>query len=54
VRRRDVVYLRRAAFLAARHFRIDPHLVILAKALSGGLIPVGAAAKSVRTYITVQ
>jgi ornithine--oxo-acid transaminase len=29
-------------FLAAQHFDVQPDMVILAKALSGGLIPVGA------------
>ena len=29
-------------FLAAEHFGLDPDMVILAKALSGGLVPVGA------------
>jgi ornithine--oxo-acid transaminase len=33
-------------FLAARHFGVDPDRVILAKALSGGLIPVGAVLMS--------
>lgn len=29
-------------FLAAHHFEVQPDIVVLAKALSGGLIPVGA------------
>jgi ornithine--oxo-acid transaminase len=33
---------RTGAFLAAHHFNSDPDMVILAKALSGGLIPCGA------------
>jgi ornithine--oxo-acid transaminase len=33
---------RTARFLAAQHFDLDPDMVILAKALSGGLVPVGA------------
>jgi len=33
---------RTGKFLAAQHFDVQPDLVILAKALSGGLIPVGA------------
>jgi ornithine--oxo-acid transaminase len=33
---------RTGRFLAAHHFDLDPDMVILAKALSGGLIPVGA------------
>jgi ornithine--oxo-acid transaminase len=33
---------RTGEFLAAHHFGVEPDMVILAKALSGGLIPVGA------------
>jgi ornithine--oxo-acid transaminase len=33
---------RTGRFLAAHHFGVEPDMVILAKALSGGLIPVGA------------
>jgi ornithine--oxo-acid transaminase len=33
---------RTGSFLAAHRFQIEPDMVILAKALSGGLIPVGA------------
>ena len=33
---------RTGPFLAAHHFGVQPDMVILAKALSGGLIPVGA------------
>jgi len=33
---------RTGRFLAAHHFRVQPDMVVLAKALSGGLIPVGA------------
>jgi ornithine--oxo-acid transaminase len=33
---------RTGAFLAAHHFGVEPDMVILAKALSGGLVPVGA------------
>ncbi len=33
---------RTGRFLAAQHFEVQPDMVILAKALSGGLIPVGA------------
>ncbi len=33
---------RTGRFLAAQHFGLDPDAVILAKALSGGLVPVGA------------
>jgi ornithine--oxo-acid transaminase len=33
---------RTGRFLAAQHFAVNPDMVVLAKALSGGLIPVGA------------
>jgi ornithine--oxo-acid transaminase len=33
---------RTGEFLAAQHYSLDPDMVVLAKALSGGLIPVGA------------
>ncbi len=33
---------RTGGFLAAHHFGVEPDMVVLAKALSGGLIPVGA------------
>jgi len=33
---------RTGKFLAAQHFGLDPDMVVLAKALSGGLVPVGA------------
>ena len=33
---------RTGRFLAAQHFDLDPDMVVLAKALSGGLVPVGA------------
>ncbi len=37
---------RTGKFLAAHHFGVEPDMVILAKALSGGLIPVGAVLMS--------
>ncbi|HZT31777.1 MAG TPA: aspartate aminotransferase family protein [Bryobacteraceae bacterium] len=37
---------RTGPFLAAHHFGLDPDMVILAKALSGGLVPVGAVLMS--------
>jgi ornithine--oxo-acid transaminase len=37
---------RTGPFLAAHHFRVEPDMVILAKALSGGLMPVGAVLMS--------
>ncbi len=33
---------RTGPFLAAHHFKLDPDMVVLAKALSGGLVPSGA------------
>jgi len=41
---------RTGPFLAAHHFGLDPDMVILAKALSGGLIPVGAVLMSDAVY----
>lgn len=35
-------FYRTGRFLAAHHFGVQPDMVVLAKALSGGLIPVGA------------
>lgn len=40
-------------FLAAHHFGLDPDMVILAKALSGGLIPSGAVLMSDEIYRSV-
>jgi ornithine--oxo-acid transaminase len=37
---------RTGTFLAAHHFGVEPDMVILAKALSGGLVPVGAVLMS--------
>ncbi len=37
---------RTGRFLAAHHFGLDPDMVVLAKALSGGLVPVGAVLMS--------
>src|SRR5579872_4405083 len=37
---------RTGKFLAAHHFGVQPDMVILAKALSGGLVPVGAVLMS--------
>jgi ornithine--oxo-acid transaminase len=37
---------RAGKFLAAQHYGLDPDMVILAKALSGGLVPVGAVLAS--------
>jgi ornithine--oxo-acid transaminase len=37
---------RTGPFLAAHHFEVEPDMVVLAKALSGGFIPVGAVLMS--------
>lgn len=37
---------RTGRFMAAHHFDVEPDMVILAKALSGGLVPVGAVLMS--------
>jgi ornithine--oxo-acid transaminase len=39
---------RTGSFLAAHHFGVEPDMVILAKALSGGLVPVGAVLMTAR------
>ncbi len=44
---------RTGPFLAAQHFHVDPDMVVLAKALSGGLIPVGAVLMSDEIYDAV-
>ena len=44
---------RTGPFLAAHHFGLDPDMVILAKALSGGLVPVGAVLMSGEVYGSV-
>jgi ornithine--oxo-acid transaminase len=41
---------RTGRFLAAHHFDLDPDMVVLAKALSGGLIPSAAVLLSERVY----
>lgn len=40
-------------FLAAHHFGVDPDMVVLAKALSGGLVPSGAVLMSDPVYASV-
>src|ERR1035441_7725477 len=40
-------------FLAAHHFDVAPDMVILAKALSGGLVPVSAVLMTDRIYNSV-
>ena len=44
---------RTGRFLAAHHYGLDPDIVILAKALSGGLIPSGAVLISNNVYDSV-
>ena len=44
---------RTGPFLAAHHFGLDPDIVVLAKALSGGLIPVSATLMSDAVYRSV-
>jgi ornithine--oxo-acid transaminase len=44
---------RTGPFLADQHFGLDPDMVILAKALSGGLVPVGAVLTTDAVYNSV-
>jgi ornithine--oxo-acid transaminase len=44
---------RTGKFLAGHHFGVQPDMVILAKALSGGLIPVGAVLMTDEVYESV-
>jgi ornithine--oxo-acid transaminase len=44
---------RTGAFVAAHHYGLDPDIVVLAKALSGGLIPVSAVLMSDEVYKSV-
>ena len=44
---------RTGRFLAAHHYGLDPDMVILAKALSGGLVPVGAVLMTDEIYDSV-
>jgi ornithine--oxo-acid transaminase len=44
---------RTGKFLAAHHYRVEPDMVILAKALSGGLVPVSAVLMTGRVYDAV-
>ena len=43
---------RTGTFLAAHGFGLDPDMVVLAKALSGGLVPVGAVLMSDGRFAT--
>ncbi len=40
-------------FLAAHHYGVDPDMVVLAKALSGGLVPVSAVLMTDKIYSSV-
>lgn len=44
---------RTGKFLASHHFNAQPDMVIMAKALSGGLVPVGALLMSEEVYDSV-
>lgn len=44
---------RTGPFLAAHHFGLDPDMVVLAKALSGGLVPTGALLMTDAVYGSV-
>jgi len=44
---------RTGPFLAAHHFNVEPDMVLLAKALSGGLVPSGAVLMSDSIYNSV-
>src|SRR5579862_2177816 len=44
---------RTGPFLAAHHFGVEPDMVVLAKALSGGLVPCGAVLMSDAVYDSV-
>ena len=44
---------RTGKFIAAHHFNVEPDIVILAKALSGGLVPVSAVLMTDRVYNSV-
>jgi ornithine--oxo-acid transaminase len=44
---------RTGPFLAAHHFDVEPDMVVLAKALSGGLVPIGAVLMSDAVYGSV-
>ena len=44
---------RTGTFLAAHHFAVEPDMVILAKALSGGLMPVSAVLMTNKVYNAV-
>jgi ornithine--oxo-acid transaminase len=46
-------FYRTGKFLAAHHYGVDPDMVVLAKALSGGLVPSGAVLMTEEIYESV-
>jgi ornithine--oxo-acid transaminase len=44
---------RTGKFLAGHHYGVEPDMVVLAKALSGGLVPIGAVLMSNQVYDSV-
>jgi len=44
---------RTGPFLAAHHYQVDPDMIVLAKALSGGLVPCGAVLMTDAIYRSV-
>ena len=44
---------RTGKFLAGQHYGVDPDIIVLAKALSGGLIPIGAVLMTDTVYRSV-
>src|SRR6185369_13327194 len=44
---------RTGTFLAAHRYRVEPDIVVLAKALSGGLVPIGAVLMTDAVYRSV-
>src|SRR5206468_4953920 len=46
-------FFRTGRFLAAHHYGVEPDIVVLAKAMSGGLVPSGAVLMTDRIYDSV-
>jgi ornithine--oxo-acid transaminase len=46
-------FFRTGKFLAAHHYGVEPDMVVLAKAMSGGLVPSGAVLMTDRIYNSV-
>ncbi len=46
-------FFRTGKFLAAQHYSVDPDIIVLAKAMSGGLIPSGAVLMTDAIYNSV-